>query len=97
MRYMASIYVSDVMDQVALTLEIQAWEGQFGPPETVCQKTLVWPGIGEGDAIEWVARALFLASSDLTTPRREGSRRGAAMGGPHTLSESRDNRPNVMG
>ena len=54
MRYMATIYVSDVLDQVALTLEIQGWAEQWGPPEEMARHTLVFPGIGESDPAGWL-------------------------------------------
>lgn len=86
MRYMATIYLSDVMDQVAMTLEVQGWYSQFGPPEVMCQRTLVWPGIGESDPLEWTARALFLASQDITTPPSGRVTGALQMGDPHTIS-----------
>jgi hypothetical protein len=90
MRYMASMYLSDVMESVALTIEVQGWSEQFGPPEVILQKTFVWQGIGETRPEEWVARALFMASEGLTTARSEGSERAAAMGGHYTISETGD-------
>ncbi len=92
MRFMASIYVSDVLDLIALTAEVHAWEKDYGPPEIALQKTLTWPGIGVSDASEWLARALFLASEGVSTARLGAERRAAAIGGAHTLSETGDRR-----
>lgn len=86
MRYMATIYVSDIMDDVALTAEVQGWFSQFGAPEMMCQRTLVWPGIGENDPLEWLARALFMAAEELTKPAPGRGARALPMGDPHTIS-----------
>lgn len=90
MRYMASIYVSDVMDLVAATVEIQAWSGQFGPPETVYERTMTHQGIGAPYPEEWLARALFLMAEDITTATSKGGGGRCAMGGPYTISETGD-------
>jgi hypothetical protein len=90
MRYMASIYVSDVMDQIACTVEIQGWPEQYGPPDVVWQKTLIWPGIGDDDAVGWVKRALFLAYRDMSGPPDRVTSGGQPMGGPHIISETGD-------
>jgi len=90
MRYMASIYVSDVMDQIACTLEIQGWEAQYGPPDTVYQKTLIWAGIGDDDPVSWVKRALTLACRDMSAPPDRVMSEGVPLGGPHTISETGD-------
>ena len=92
MRYMSSIYISDVMDQVALTVELQAWSDQFGPPEVIYQKTLVWPGVGATEPTEWLGRALFLASQELTTPTPREGRGRCGKGVPNTISETGDRR-----
>jgi len=86
MRYMATIYVSDVMDLVALTLELQGWREDYGPPDVLGTYTFTWKGVGETDPQEWVCRALFLASEEMSRPPREGSRGGPPLGGPHTLT-----------
>jgi len=92
MRYMATIYVSDVMDQVAATLELHGWESHFGPPELVMQKTFVWPGVGEPDASFWLQGALRAVIRDMREPP-ESRRPGApVIGGSHTISESGDTR-----
>jgi len=90
MRYMATIYISDVMDLVALTLELQAWQADYGPPELVGSHTFTWRGVGATEPNEWLARALFLAVEELTQPRSEGRNGAAPMGGPHTISGSGD-------
>lgn len=90
MRYMASIYISDVMDLVALTLEVNAWEADYGPPETVAQHTYTWAGVGSDDPVQWLQRALRLACDDLTPPPRRVTGGGAGIGGPHTISGSGD-------
>lgn len=92
MRYMASIYVSDVMDLIALTVEIQGWTEDYGPPELVYQKTLTYPGVGADLPHEWLARALFLASEEITTPTAKGGGGRCAMGGGYTISETGDRR-----
>lgn len=97
MRYMATIYVSDVMEQVALTAEIQGWSEQYGPPETVWQKTYVWDGVGEDDPLRWLARALHVASQNVEPPRSSRGSGAAGIGGPHTLSETGDTVEDMMG
>jgi len=87
---MATIYVSDVMDQVALTVEVQEWATQFGAPETSLRATYVWPGVGAGSPREWLGMALFLASEEISKPARRRDAGRAAMGGPHTISETGD-------
>jgi len=90
MRYMATIYVSDVMDQVAATVEIQGWEAQYGPPETIYEKTVIWPGVGHDVPDLWLESALGCILSDLREPP-ESRRPGApVIGGPHTISETGD-------
>jgi hypothetical protein len=90
MRYMASIYVSDVMDQIACTLEIQGWAEQYGPPDTVYQKTLIWAGVGDDDPVSWVKRALFLTYRDMSEPAERVDSTGTPSGGPHIISETGD-------
>jgi hypothetical protein len=90
MRYMASIYVSDVMDLVALTLELNAWEAQYGPPELIASQTFTWAGIGEDDPLEWLKRALTLACSDLTAHPRRDQGAPPGIGGTYTISGSGD-------
>lgn len=87
---MATIYISDVMDSVAATLEVQGWEQQFGPPDTVLSKTFVWPGVGEPDATFWLQGALRRCISDMTPPRPSRGAGAVPMGDPHTISESSD-------
>lgn len=92
MRYMATIYASDVMDQIAVTIEVQGWESQFGPPETVWSDTLVWAGKGEDDALSWLWDVALQISWKCgeTAAGRVGRR--PVTGGPHTISESGDTR-----
>lgn len=87
---MATLYVSDVMDVVAATVEIQGWTEQYGPPETIYQRTLVVVGVGESDPRRWLARALDTLSRDMAQPPEEGSSRGRPLGGPHSISEGCD-------
>lgn len=86
MRFMASLYVSDVMDQIACTVEVQGWYSQFGPPEVMCQRTVVMPGIGETDPLEWTSRALTAVALDLTTPVQGRGGRALPMGDTDTIS-----------
>jgi len=90
MRYMATIYVSDVMESVALTVEVQEWSEQYGPPEATMRATYVWAGVGANDPLEWLARALFLAAEEVSKPAPGRVTTRAAVGGPHTLSGSGD-------
>lgn len=92
MRYMASIYFSDVMDLVACTVEILEWDETYGPPETVYQKTYQWPGVGLTGGPRWLERGLNDLVADMLTDRlrREETARGS--GGLHTLSETGDRR-----
>lgn len=91
MRYMATIYLSDVMDQVAATLEVQGWSRQYGPPETVYEKTFVWPGYGDNEPIQWLQRFLSSIVQDMTTAARVESGRPLRVGGIYTVSGSSDN------
>lgn len=97
MRYMATIYVSDVMDVVAATVEVQGWEAQYGPPETIYSTTVVCPGVGETDVSRWLTRALAALSQDMDRPTGEGSPMGLPTGGPHTLSGTGDSAENLVG
>lgn len=90
MRYMASIYVSDVMDQIAATIEVQGWEEQYGPPEVQYQDTIITPGYGDYDATRWLQRALEVLSSHMNATPSESMNGAAPMGGPHTISGSGD-------
>lgn len=90
MRYMSTIYISDVMESVALTLEVQGWERQWGPPETMLSKTFVWPGVGEGEPVQWLQRALMECLRQMKTSPGESHPGPVAIGGPHTISESSD-------
>lgn len=90
MRYMASIYVSDVMDMVALSVELQQWSEMYGPPELCWQHTLSWPGVGSDDPVQWLRLALRAVLTDLAPPERVEGSGGAGIGGPHTISGSRD-------
>lgn len=92
MRYMATVYVSDVMDQVAATIEIQGWERQYGPPETIYEKTYIWPGLGVDDASRWLVVALRGIAGEMSKAPEEGTSGAPPMGGPHTISETGDRR-----
>lgn len=87
---MASIYVSDVMDLVALTLELQQWTEPYGPPELAYRDTFTWDGIGEDSPQRWLARALFLAAASMSNAPGEGSPGAPQLGAPHTLYETGD-------
>ena len=91
MRYLATIYLSDVLDQVAATLEVQGWSAQYGPPETVCEKTFVWPGYGDDDPVGWLQRFLSRMVEEMTTAARVEHRRPLRVGGVYTVSGSSDN------
>jgi len=97
MRYMATIYVSDVLDQVAGTIEVQGWEAQYGPPETVYEHTWVRQGYGELDVPKWLYRALIALIADMAPPGTEGTVPGGPDGGRHIISGSGDNAQPVMG
>jgi hypothetical protein len=90
MRYMATIYVSDVMDQVAMTVDLEAWEAQYGPPEPALRATYVFPGVGDSDPAQWLLRALARAAAEMSKAAREGMRAAEPMGVTHTLSETGD-------
>lgn len=92
MRYMATIYVSDVLDSVAGTIEVQGWEAQYGPPETVYEHTWVRQGYGELDVPRWLYRALIALIADMAPAPSEGMLEAGPDGGSHTLSETGDNR-----
>jgi hypothetical protein len=92
MRYMASIYVSDVMDQIAATIEIQAWQEQYGPPETTYQRTVITPGFGDYSPTRWLQRALDVISTDMSEPSAESKDGGPLLGGINTISETGDRR-----
>jgi hypothetical protein len=92
MRYMASIYISDVMDQIAATIEVQGWEHQFGPPEVMYQDTIITPGYGDYDCSRWLQRALDILSSRMSATPSESQNGAVPMGGPHTISETGDKR-----
>jgi len=94
---MASIYVSDVMDQCAATIEIQGWLEHVGPPEVVWQKTCIWPGVGETDPVRWTARALNECLSEMKTDPHKGGCEGLPVDGPHTLSGTGDMSQRMMG
>lgn len=90
MRYMATIYVSDVMESVAMTVEVQGWAQQYGSPEDLLRATYVWEGVGADDPVEWLARALFLASEEMSKPARGRVNGRARDGGAYTISGSGD-------
>jgi len=90
MRYMATIYASDVMDQVAVTIEVQGWESQFGPPEVVYQTTLVRQGVGEADALNWLWDVALMMSRSCSEAADQRAGRRLHVGGSHTLSETGD-------
>jgi len=90
MRYMASIYFSDVLDIVACTVEIHEWSEQYGPPEIVYQHTHQWPGLGLTGGPRWLERALTELSADMLTARIRREDAGRGVGGSHTLSETGD-------
>jgi hypothetical protein len=87
---MATIYISDVLELVALTVELQAWEVDYGPPELAGSHTFTWPGVGATEPHEWLARALFLAAEELTQPPPKGRTGAGQMGGTYTISETGD-------
>lgn len=90
MRYMATIYVSDVMESVAMTVEVQGWAQQFGAPEDLMRATYVWQGVGANTPVEWLSRALFLAAENMSNAPLEGRSGASPMGGAHIISGSSD-------
>lgn len=90
MRYMATVYVSDVMDQIAVTLEVMGWPEMYGAPETVYELTTAWPGLGVDNPQEWLLRALRGLCADMSKALQEGTWRALPMGGPDTISETGD-------
>lgn len=90
MRYMATIYISDVLDQVAATLEVQGWAQQYGAPETVYEKTFVWPGYGDDAPVRWLQRFLSEMVEDMTKAAGVEHRRPLRVGGVYTISGSSD-------
>lgn len=94
---MATIYVSDVLDQVAGTIEIQGWEHQYGPPETIYEHTWVRQGYGDLDVSRWLYRALIALIADMAPAPTEGFVRAGLDGGPHTISETGDTAQPVVG
>lgn len=94
---MATIYISDVLDQVAATLEVQGWSRHFGPPEPMLEKTFVWPGYGDDDPVGWLQRFLSRMVEDMTTAHKVETRGPLRVGGVYTISETGDTAPEVMG
>jgi hypothetical protein len=92
MRYMATLYVSDVMDQVAATVELLAWEEMYGPPETVYEMTHTWPGLGLDDPRAWLLAALRGICADMSKAASRRVEAAEPLGGSHTLSETGDKR-----
>ena len=90
MRYMATIYISDVMDQVAATLEVQGWSRPYGAPDVVLAKTFVWPGYGDDDSVGWLQRFLSRMVEDMTRAHRVETGGPLRVGGVYTISGSGD-------
>ena len=90
MRYMATIYISDVMDQVAATLEVQGWSRPYGAPETAIAKTFVWPGYGDDDPVQWLQRFLSNIVEEMTRAHRLELGGPLRVGGVYTISGSGD-------
>ncbi len=87
---MASLYVSDVMDIVACTIEVEGWSEQYGPPDTVYRTTVTWPGVGETEPVRWLLRALQKTLEDLSRPPTRRVVGGLPSGSSYTISESGD-------
>lgn len=87
MRYMATIYASDVMDQIAVTIEVQGWEDQFGAPERVYQDTLVRPGKGESDPLNWLWDVALMMSDGCSRAASGRDSRRLRLGDSQTISD----------
>jgi hypothetical protein len=59
MRYSATIYANDVMDQVVLSVAVWADDGWGDRPTLDVKVSTQVPGVGESDATEWLKDALI--------------------------------------
>jgi len=66
MLYVATLYASDVMDQVHAHLAVRAYpQGSIEPSSIVFECTTTFPGTGELDPREWIRDALVGCLEDI--------------------------------
>lgn len=97
MRYVAKIYVLDVMDQVAVSGYVYDSDPKTDPDHTPVEFTFTGTGKGLDDPVSWLVWHVYEALQAMTNPRHSGGIGGSWMGGPHTISGSGDKRSDVMG
>lgn len=86
MRYVAKVYVTDVMDQVVVSGYVFDADAVSNPDHTSSEFTYQTAGTGESEPLPWLLGALYRALVAEQRPGAMGSNRAVAVRGPHTVS-----------
>jgi len=97
MRYVAKVHVLDVLDQIVISGYIYDADPISDPDHSPFEFTYQTPGRGVSDPVAWLATSLYSAVQEWTRPRSQGLSGAESMGGSHTVSESGDTRPRLVG
>lgn len=97
MRYVAKIYVLDIMDQVAVSGYVYDADPLTDPDHTPLEFTYTGVGKGLDDPVSWLVWHVYEALQDMTRPQRGGRLGPGRMGGGNTISETGDSGADVMG
>lgn len=97
MRYVAKVHVLDVLDQIVVSGYIYDADVMSDPDHIATEFTYSCPGTGVDEPLPWLLNSLYRALVSEQTPAQSRESRGLPMGGPHTISESRDIARDVMG
>lgn len=97
MRYVAKIYVTDVMDQVVVSGYVFDADSQSNPDHETVEFTYQEAGVGLDDPMAWLLNSLYRCLVSQQSPGRVAGRGPVPNGGSYTISGSGDTRQTVMG
>lgn len=86
MRYMAKVYVSDVLDFVVVSGYVVDCDEMTSPDHESHDFTWQAPGRGVSEPLEWLLDALSRAPSVKGEPARSVDSGGLPVGGAHSVS-----------
>src|SRR5690348_15280335 len=97
MRYVAKLYVTDVMDQVVVSGYVFDADQLSNPDHDTWEFTYQTPGLGLDEPAAWLLNALYRCLVSEESPRARRGSGASPVGGSYTISETGDTRRRVKG
>ena len=97
MRYVAKVHVLDVLDQIVVSGYIYDADPLTGADHEATEFAYQCPSTGVSEPLPWLLNSLYRAFVSEQRPSQSREAGASPMGGPHTISESRDIPRDVMG